>query len=582
MPSSRFNRSALVGFLAVLLLVVVGWIGWTAWSGGTPQDGGGADATGRSGGRLRATYQTEPTNFLRLVAPTAANQMVSLLTQSTLLRLNAAGELEPRLAATWTSSPDGLTWTMALQPGAKFSDGSPVTSADVVFSVRAALADKAGSSAAGDLRVGNQPITVQALDDARFTVTFPSPHGAGIAILESLPILPRHKLEAALDAGNLGGAWIPSVAPSEVVGAGPFMLKDYVPGQRLVFDRNPHFYGRDEAGVALPYLDGIDMTIVPEYNTELLRLQAGETDVITERLLADDLAVMRQAEAEGRVTLTDAGPVIDVWTLWFNLKPGAKSAEGRPWLVAPEFRRAISHAINRQAIVDSVYLGQAVPAYGPVTEGHGAWYEPTLPITEFDQGRARTLLTSIGLTDRDGDGVLEDESGKPVRFSIITRSGQPDREKTITMVQEQLRQVGIALDPVALAGGEVQKRYAAGDFDAIYYGVRGTSREPGAAFWLSAGPFHFWNPGQAKPATPWEERIDTLFQQQAATIDPAERRRLFAEAQQILAEQLPALWLVAPRVIVPVSQRVRGATPIVLLPPVLWNAERLSLVDGGR
>ncbi len=578
MPASRLIRPVLVG----ALLLAVAWMGWLVWSRGTTQDRGADSGARTSGGRLRATYQTEPTNFLRLVAPTAANQMVSILTQSTLVRLNAAGELEPRLATSWSPSEDKLTWTVTLRPGAKFSDGSPVTTLDVVFSVRAALADKAGSSAAGDLRVGGQPVTVQALDDARFTLTFPSAHGAGIAIVESLPILPRHKLEAALDAGNLGGAWVPSVAPSEVVGAGPFMLKDYVPGQRLVFDRNPHFYGRDEVGVALPYLDGIDVAIVPEYNTELLRLQAGETDVITERLLAEDLAVMRQSEAAGRVQLTDAGPVIDVWTLWFNLRPGAKAAEGRPWLTAPEFRRAISHAINRQAIVDTVYLGQAIPAYGPITPGHGPWYVPTLPITEFDQGRARTLLTSIGLTDRDGDGVLDDQFGKPVRFSIITRTGQPDREKTITMVQEQLRQVGIAVDPVTLANPEVQTRYASGDFDAIYYGARQSSREPAAGFWRSGGPFHFWNPGQVTPATPWEARIDALFQQQAAAMAPAERHRLFAEAQQILAEELPALWLVAPRAIVPVSHRVRGATPIVLLPPVLWNAERLSLVDGGR
>lgn len=180
MPASRLIRPVLVG----VLLLAVAWAGWFAWSGGTTQDGGAAPGAGNSGGRLRATYQTEPTNFLRLVAPTAANQMVSLLTQSTLLRLNAAGELEPRLATSWSPSPDGLTWTVTLRPGAKFSDGSPVTTADVAFSVRAALADKAGSSAAGDLRVGGQPVTVQALDDARFTLTFPSAHGAGIAIVD--------------------------------------------------------------------------------------------------------------------------------------------------------------------------------------------------------------------------------------------------------------------------------------------------------------------------------------------------------------------------------------------------------------
>src|SRR5690606_35535128 len=122
------------------------------------------------GGRLNATYQTEPTNFLRLAAPTAANQLFSLLTQSTLLRLDANGELEPRLAASWVQSGNPLTWTMTLRPGAKFSDGSPVTSADVVFSVRAALATAAGSTAAGDLLVAGRPIVVTPLDDARFTL----------------------------------------------------------------------------------------------------------------------------------------------------------------------------------------------------------------------------------------------------------------------------------------------------------------------------------------------------------------------------------------------------------------------------
>jgi peptide/nickel transport system substrate-binding protein len=578
MTKNRITRLVLI----VLLVVATSWIGCTVWRTRTPQQAGQAAAGAPiSGGRLKATYSTEPTNFLRMAVPgTAPNQMVSVLTQATLLRTNTAGELEPRLAARFSSSDDGLTWTLELRPDARFSDGTPVTSADVVFSVRAVLA----SPAASELRVAGEPISVRAIDDHRLLLTFPAPHGPGLAILENLPVLPRHKLEAALDGGTLATVWATSVSPSEVVGAGPFVLREYVPGQRLLFARNPHFFGRDEAGAALPYVDEIDMAIVPEHNTELLRLQSGDTDVITNFASADDLAVLRQSEAEGRVQLTDVGPSIDGTQLWFNLRPGASSAAKRPWLVAPEFRRAISHAVNRQAIVDTVFLGQAVPVFGPVTPGHGPWYVPDLPAADFDQGRARTLLASLDLFDRNGDGVLDDTANAPVRFSIITRSGQPERERTVAVIQEHLRQVGVAVDIVALPQPEVISRYTAGDFDAIYFGVLSLTRDPNGSmgFWLSSGPFHWWHPGQTSPVTEWEARIDELMLKQATTMDAAERRRLFAEAQRILADQMPALWFVARRAIVATSGRVRGATPIIFFPPVLWNAERIHLADGGR
>lgn len=577
MPTSRLMRFT----LAALILLALLWFGRGCWQADPQHQEGESSSLPISGGVLNATYSTEPNNFLRVSVPgTAPNQMVNLLTQATLLRTGASGELEPRLATTWSSSDDRLVWTLALHPAAKFSDGTPVTAADVVFSVRAVL----GTPAAADLRVNGQPIAVRALDDHQVVVTLPAPHGPGIAILENLPVLPRHRLEPAVESGTLPTVWATTVNPTEVVGAGPFMLAEYVPGQRLRFVRNPHFFGRDDRGTPLPYLDEIRMSIVPEHNTELLRLQSGDTDVITNFANAEDLAVLRRSEADGRVTLRDVGPSIDGTTLWFNLRPDAPAAATRPWLVRPEFRRAISHAVNRQAIVDTVFLGEAIPAFGPVTPAYGQWFVPDLPVADFDQVRARTLLTSMGLVDRDNDGILDDASNQPVRFSIITRSGQPERERTVAVVQEQLRQVGIAVDIQTMTQQEIIARYSSGEFDAIYYGVLTPSRDPNSsmAFWLSSGQFHWWHPGQTTPATEWEDRIDTLMREQAASIDPDERRRLFGEAQHILAEQMPALWFVARRAFVVTSRRVQGVTPIVFFPPVLWNAERLYLVDGGQ
>ena len=230
-----------------------------------------------------------------------------------------------------------------------------------------------------------------------------------------------------------------------------------------------------------------------------------------------------------------------------------------------------------------MHLGAATVVYGPVTPGHGEWYVPDMGATPFDLARARALLTSIGLVDRDGDGVLNDSNNRPVEFSLLTQKGHTERERTSEMVKEQLRQIGIVVNVVPFDASGVRGRIEAGDYEAVYFGVRTTSPDPGnnLPFWLSNGQMHFWNPQQATAVSDWEARIDTLMQQQAAAMDHAERVRLFTEVQQLLADHVPAMWFAAQQVTVPISQRVGGATPSVILPFVLWNAERLY-VSGPR
>lgn len=538
---------------------------------GTPQQVGG--------GTLKASYRAEPTNYIRMVVPpTAPNHTLSLLTQLTLVRTSPKGEVEPRVAQKWTVSPDGLTWTVDLHPDAKFSDGTPLTSADVVFS----LAATEGLPAAGDFMVDGTPVTARALDAHRVAFVFPAPYGPGMAMFDTLFILPRHKLEAARAEHRLPTVWTVGTPPAEIVGAGPFIVKEHVPGQRFRFERNPHYFLKDAEGRALPYLDAIDFTIIPEYDAEMARLLAGETDVITDAAAPDDLASLQAAAKDGRIQLADAGPAIDVTTWWFDLSPRAQNRADKPWLQKPEFRKALSHAINRQAIVDTVYFGQALPAYGPVTAGHGPWYVPDLPTTPYDQGRAKALLAEIGLTDRNGDGRLEDERGRPVRFSVLNRSGLPDRERTLAIAQEHLRQIGIDLDIVNLSAQELGQRMGNHTYEAMYFGGRAPSAQPNASFWMSQGSFHYWHPGQTSPSTPWEARIDQLFREQARTMDGPTRVRVFSEMQRLLADNLPAVWFVAPRVIIPVSGRVNGAVPRIFFPPILWNADRLSVSSGGQ
>ena len=532
-----------------------------------------------------ATSRSEPKNFDRIVVAGAAEGLFAQLTQATLVRINKkTGQLEPWLAESWTSSPDGLAWTLKLRNGVTFSDGVPFTAGDVLFTFQALYDKRVASGIADVFKVNGQPFAVRALDDHTVSLTFPSPYGPGLAVLDDLPIVPRHKLERALAEGTFDKAWAATTPPSEVVGLGPFVLTEFAPGERLRFTRNAHYWRRDERGQPLPYLDEIELRIVPQQDAEVLQLEAGEVDLITGGARPEDLAALRQRQSAGSLQLVEAGASIDPTMLWFNLTAGAAHAKGRPWLQREELRRAISYAVDRQAIVDTVYLGAAEPAYGPVSKGYGEWHVPDLPRTEHDDARALALLASIGLTDRNGDHLIEDAAGHPVRFSILTQKGNTMLERTVTVLQEQLRHVGIGVDEVALDLNSLVTRWGKADYDAIYFYVYPSGIDPARnlEIWMSSGSFHFWNPEQAKPATDWEAKIDDLMRKQASTLDPAERRRLFADVQRTMAEHLPLVCFVAPTVTVAMSSRVRGAVPSVIQPAVLWNADVLSVAPGAK
>ena len=179
------------------------------------------------------------------------------LTQAPLVRLNrVTGELEPWLATSWTSSSaDGRVWTLKLRPGVVFSDGAPFSAADVQFTFQALYDKQVASPLASSLLIADQPLDVRAIDDTTIVLTMPAPYGPGLRLLDALPILPRHKLEAAFKAGTFRDAWGLSTPPADLAGLGPFVLKTYAPGERMIFARNPHYWRQDEKGAALPRLD---------------------------------------------------------------------------------------------------------------------------------------------------------------------------------------------------------------------------------------------------------------------------------------------------------------------------------------
>jgi peptide/nickel transport system substrate-binding protein len=567
---------------AALTAASIGWFAFRRTPGAPPSEMSGRPA---AGGGLVASLRGEPATYNRYVDDRAAGGVLAMLTQAPLVRVNrVTDELEAWLAESFTSSDDGLTYTIRLRKGVTFSDGMPLTSADVLFSFRALYDPGVNAVLALATKVSGTPLLVSAPDATTVIVRLPTPFAPGLRLIETLPILPRHKLQPALDSGGFAQAWGVGTPAGDMAGLGPFVLTEHVAGRHMVFSRNPHYWRKDASGIQLPYLDTLTILIIPDQNTEAVRLQTGETDLMSNAdIRPEDYAAFKRLSDQGRLRLLDVGVGLDHNLLWFNLSPKHASDARNGWLRQKAFRQAVSCAVDRQAVVNAVYLGAAEPEFGPVTSANRTWYSPQKPACEYDPATARVLLASAGLQDRNGDGTLEDAAGAPARFSILTQGGHI-RSRTVTVLQEQLRQVGLSVDVVLLDPGALVKRWTDEDYDSIYFGVQTSATDPALnpEFWFSAGHFHFWNPGQATPSTDWERRIDDLMRLQSAAPQLADRQRAFAEVQRILSDELPAIYFVAPRLTLAVSTRVTGTQPVPQIPQLLWSADTLAATGPRR
>jgi peptide/nickel transport system substrate-binding protein len=337
------------------------------------------------GGQLTVSLRSDPVTFNRL-GPDAQQSAVDLVTRlahAPLVRINrTTDQPEPWLAERWTFSPDGRIMTLTLRDGLVFSDGTPCTAEDVVFTYKALYDPRVHSVLATGQMVNGRPLAVTASGARTVVVTLPAPFAPGVTMLDSVPIYPKHLLQAALDAGTFGAAWGTTTAPAAMAGMGPFMVAEYTPGQRLVLARNPHYWRRDASGAPLPYLDRLVVDIVKMQDAEMLRMQAGSLDLMAQAdIRPEDIASLRRLRDQGSVQLAEAGVGVDPPVLWFNLTPAAlaRNQKTRPYLARTEFRQAIAFAVDREALANTLFLGAAVPIYGPVTPGNRTWYSSAAP-----------------------------------------------------------------------------------------------------------------------------------------------------------------------------------------------------------
>jgi len=545
-----------------------------------------AGEMGHPGGRLVVALRAEPKTLNPLIALDAPSREVIGAMQADLVHINRATQLtEPALAKSWKISPDGLRYTLVLRSGLKFSDGYPLDADDVLFTFRVYLDEKVHAPQRDLLLFDGKPLSLRKTDSQTIVFQLPKPYGVAERMFDGWAILPKHLLEKPYEEGKIAQLGALATRPNEWAGLGPFRLKEYVAGQRLVLERNPYFWKADEKGNRLPYLNELVFLFVPSADAQVLRFQSGETDVIS-RLGAENFSVL--SRQEGNYTMVDAGPGFEYNFLFFNLsdpteKTPAEIVQRQKWFREAKFRQAVSAAIDREAIVRLVYQGRGAPLWGLVTPGNRRWQDEKLPHPPRSLDRARTLLKEAGFSwtsASDGEITLLDSGGKPVEFSVVTSSSNADRAKMATLIQDDLKQLGMRVAVVPLEFRSLLDRVTqTKEYDACVLGMVSPDADPNVDVnvWLSRGGTHLWNPSQAHPATPWEAEIDRLIDEQMYARTFEQRKKLYDRAQELLREYQPIIFLASPDILTGAKKSVGNFRPAVLEPYVLWNVEQLYL-----
>jgi peptide/nickel transport system substrate-binding protein len=537
---------------------------------------------GVRGGRLVFTQRSEPKTLHPVFAVDGPSREIIRLMTADLIHINRLSQrTEPALAKSWAVSKDGRRYTLQLRKGVAFSDGHPMDADDVIFTFQVYLDEKLHSPQRDLLLVDGKPVAVSKAGSHVLHFDLPQPYAAAERLFDSIAILPRHLLETAYREGKLAQTWGLTTHPASIAGLGPFRLKSYQPGERIVLERNPHYWKMDRKGNRLPYLDELVVLSAASEDAQVIRFQAGDADVIS-RMGAENFAVLEREQKARGYRLFDLGPGLEYSFLFFNLntlegRALPEIARKQSWFRQKAFRQAVSAAADRSAMVRLAYRRRATPIWGHVTPGNKLWLNRELPSPERSLERARKLLSSAGFRWRT-DGALLDPQGSPVEFSIATSAGNAQRLQLATILQADLGELGMKVHVATLEFrsllDRVLKTY---DYEACVLGLGSGDADPNPEMnvLLSSGSSHLWRPGQKSPATEWEAEIDRLMRQQLSAVDRAERKRLYDRVQQILADQLPLIYLVSPNILAGAKETLGNFRPAILDPYAVWNVEEL-------
>lgn len=505
------------------------------------------------GGELRFALRSDPKTFDPLLSADQPSELLIYLLHDRLIHWNRKTQkFEPALAESWKVVDQGRRIVLQLRRGVQFSDGSPLTSKDIAYTVNRVADPAVNSPKAGAFRPEHGKVLIESITRDRLSITFPTIVPSIEAEVSGLPIL-----------SNTGDFKL---------GLGPFVLREYKAAAHLQLVRNPNYW-RTESGRRLPYLDSLRIDVVSNADIEMERFRRGEIHLLDN---VDPLSFDRlQKDLPG--TALDVGPSFDVEFFWFNQAPTAPIAAHKlVWFRSKNFRRAISAAVHREDIIRLVFQNRGTQAAGLASPANKAWYKHGLTPHSLDLGLAKKLLRQDGF--RWQGETLVDASNHPVEFSLITNANNKTRARIASILQQDLAKLGIRINISTFDFPSLVERIGRTlNYEACLLGLVNVNPDPMGMMnvLLSSGPQHMWNPAQKTPATAWETEIDKAMQMQASTADLKKRRSAFDRVQQILSDEAPMLFLAHRNTLVAFSTRIGRIDPSAEFPRLLWNSERL-------
>ena len=480
------------------------------------------------------------------------------------------GEVVPQLAKSFKIN--GNDYIITLRKGVTWTDGTPITADDVMYTYQEIVFKGLGNTAARDAMMikGKLPELVK-LDDYSVRFTTAEPFAPFLRQL-TYPIVPKHYFKPYSDKGDsvFNTFLNPNTPPSQIVSNGAFKLKEYVAAQRVVFVRNPNYYKINTENKKLPYLDKVIYLIVGDTNNEILKFEAGEIDILS--LRGSNVARYKIKEQKSDYKIYNLGADTGTLFLVINLS-NRKNAEGK-WNVSPvkqkwfrdkDFRTAVDWAIDRTGMVQNIAQGVAKPLF-TAESLNSIYLNKSIKGHTQDKEVAGKILKDAGFNLK--NGILYDKNGNRVEFELYTNAGALERESIGVMIKQDLEDLGMKVNfkPVEF-NSLVNKLSNTNDWDMAIMGLTGSPLEPhdGKNVWLSTGPLHLFNQRLAgKKATdiyPWEKELDEIFEEGALKLSFKERKPLYDRYQEIIYEEKPLIYLYSPIRITAIRKKFKNIFP---------------------